>query len=384
MTGFRLLRKVPVLALLLLGGCQIVPGGAAPRPAPVAEAGPVAQDPTPAARRQVALLVPLSGTNAGVGTSIRNAAQLALADAGEGSVNLLVFDTAALGAEGAARRALDAGARLFLGPLTAEDARAVAPVARQAGVPVVTFSNDRTVAGGGVYLLGFTPEQSVRRSIASARGEGARRFSALFPANEYGARARAAFEGAVRDAGGEIAGVETYERTSAGLADAVARLGRGPAADAVLIADTGAIARAAAPALKRGPLRGARLLGTELWGNEDGLGRTPALVGARFAAVPDAMFDSLERRYRERTGRTPYRLGSLGYDATLLAVRVSRDWRAGTAFPGARLLDASGFSGVDGAFRFRPDGTAERALAILEVTPTSERVVEPAATGFGG
>jgi len=390
MTGFAAARKTALAAaLVLLAGCQIVPGAGPQREAAPAQQTPqpqrgaaVPQPLRPAERHQVALLVPLSGPNAGVGSSIQNAARLALADANEQRIELKVYDTATRGAAAAARDALIAGARLFLGPLTAEDARAVGPVARRVGVPVIGFSNDRQVAGNGVYLLGFTPEQSIRRVVAHARATGATRFAALIPTGEYGERARLAFRDAVGDAGGRLAGVAFFDRTPAAVNQAVVRVATGPAADAVLIADTGNIARAAAPALRRGPLRAARLLGTELWGNEAGLGRTPALVGARFAAVPDAVFGQLVRRYRAQTGRTPYRLGSLGYDATLLAIRVARDWQIGRPFPTDRLLDRGGFSGVDGAFRFRRDGTAERMLAIIEVTPAGERVVDPAPATF--
>ena len=34
------------------------------------------------------------------------------------------------------------------------------------------------------------------------------------------------------------------------------------------------------------------------------------------------------------------------------------------------LTNASGFTGIDGVFRFRPDGTNERGLAVLRVTPS--------------
>ena len=148
--------------------------------------------------------------------------------------------------------------------------------------------------------------------------------------------------------------------------------------DAVLIADNSKIAVAAAAALRPGP----RVLGTELWANDRTLGATPRLRGAQYAAAPDTRFAQLVARYRARYGRTPYRLGSLGYDAMLLTVRASRSWPIGRPFPVRSLIDREGFAGVDGIFRFGRDGIAERALEVRQVTATGFTVVSPAATSF--
>ena len=104
--------------------------------------------------------------------------------------------------------------------------------------------------------------------------------------------------------------------------------------------------------------------------------------GSWYAAAPDARFDQLVTRYRARYGKVPYRLGSLGYDAVLLTVRAARSWPVGRPFPQRVLTEKEGFAGVDGIFRFRRDGVAERALEVREVTATGSRVVSPAATAF--
>ncbi|MBA2466014.1 MAG: penicillin-binding protein activator, partial [Sphingomonas sp.] len=112
------------------------------------------------------------------------------------------------------------------------------------------------------------------------------------------------------------------------------------------------------------------------------LGATPRLRGALYAAVPDARFKQLVGRYRARYGKTPYRLGSLGYDAVLLTVRTARAWPLGTPFPARSLVDRDGFAGVDGILRFGRDGIAERSLEVRQVTATGTTIVSPAATSF--
>ena len=146
----------------------------------------------------------------------------------------------------------------------------------------------------------------------------------------------------------------------------------------MLVADSSRIAAQAAAALKPG----ARLLGTELWANDHGIGATPRMRGAWYAAAPEARFDQLVTRYRARYGKVPYRLGSLGYDAALLTVRASRSWAAGRPFPERVLTEKDGFAGVDGIFRFGREGVAERSLEVREVTAAGTTIVSPAATVF--
>ncbi len=133
----------------------------------------------------------------------------------------------------------------------------------------------------------------------------------------------------------------------------------------------------AAPVLKVGPRR----LGTELWGTDRTICQLRPLRGAWFAAAPDVQFEKFVTRYRGRYGKTPYRLASLGYDSVLLAVRSRTPiGRSAGPFPLAALIDSEGFAGVDGSFRFGPDGIAERLLEVREVGQAGATSVSPART----
>jgi branched-chain amino acid transport system substrate-binding protein len=332
----------------------------------------------PGAKHEVALIVPLSGENGPIGTSISNAARLALLDTGSQAVELKIYDSTQGGAAAVTARAIAEGNRLILGPLLSEDVQAAAPVAQRARVPVIAFSNDEGVAGDGVYVLGLTPRQSIERVVAFARGRGAQRFGALVPNGVYGQRAAEAFTAAVQQSGGTLGGIESFNRNAASVRTAANALNARGQASAVLIADSSRTAAQAASAIRAGT----RLLGTELWANDRAIGATARLRGSWFAAAPDARFDQLVTRYRARYGKTPYRLGSLGYDAVLLTVRAARGWPAGRPFPQRVLTEKEGFAGVDGIFRFRRDGVAERALEVREVTAAGTRVVAAAASAF--
>ena len=353
----------------LLSACQ-----SAPRPAP----GPNIVVP-PGTKNKVALIVPLTGVDGPIGTSISRAAALALVDTNNPQITLTVYDSAKGGAAAAAEQALAAGNQLILGPLTADDVRAVAPVARQASVPVIAFSNNAEVAGNGVYIMGTVPTEAIDRVVRYARSKGTARFGGLVPTNLYGQRVSLGLLNAIGRAGGANVGVQSYGQSAASIRAAAVALNRKGPADAVMIGDTVGAAAVAAPSLRTG----VRILGTEQWGNDRTIGRTPALRGAWYAALPNANFDQLVVRYRAKYGKTPYRLASLGYDAMLLTIRTSRFWDAGRPFPDRRLIDAEGFAGVDGIFRFGREGIAQRSLEVRQVTATGSTLLSPAATSFG-
>ncbi len=366
-------RRVVLLGIagsvLVLAGCQT----RAPVPPLPGEIGPVEST-----KHNVALIVPLTGEDGGIGTSINNAARLALLDTGNQNIELSIYDSTQGGGAAAASRAIADGNRLILGPLLAEDVRQVAPIARAGRVPVIAFSNDESVAGDGVYILGFTPRQSIGHVFQFARSRGAQRFAGLIPTGVYGQRATQGLMGALQASGGALGTIETFDRNAASIRTAVNAMNAKGRFDAVLIADNSRIAAQAAASIKPGP----RLLGTELWGNDRTIGTSARLRGSWYAAAPDARFDQLVTRYRARYGKTPYRLGSLGYDAVLLTVRAARSWKVGRPFPQVVLTDKDGFAGVDGIFRFGRNGVAERSLEVREVTAAGTNIVSPAATAF--
>ena len=276
------------MLVLIAAGCAtqqrrpepVRPVPVAPRPEPPKPVEPPPPQPSEPeeARNRVAVLVPTSGPQAAVGQSIANAALLALVDVKAAKFRLTTYNTAGPGgARAAAEEAVRAHAGVILGPLLAGDARAAAPVAAAAGVPMLSFTNDASVAGGGTYVMGFQPGQAISRVVGFAAAKGVTRFAALFPAGVYGSRASTYFLRAVQANGGSVSGIATYTRDRKQLAAAArkvtdfeARLSRaggsgalrpdgtvapvaqraGPVGfQALMIADSGPIASAFGPAL---------------------------------------------------------------------------------------------------------------------------------------
>ena len=376
--GTMMLRAMGMGIMALLSACAVVP-----KPAPVApvkkpvEAAPMANVlPSDGDRHRVALLVPMTGSNATVGQAIANATTKALLDTNAQNLRITTYDTAN-GAGPAAARAIADGNKLILGPLNAEDVTAVVSVARPAHVPMITFSNDADVAARDVFVFGEVPGQSVARVIAYARAHGVTAIGAIIPTGTYGQRVASGLAAAARANSVRVTDVELYERTNTSAGSAIRRVKAKGQVDAILIADNARIATYAAPFAN-----GVRLLGTELWAGDPAIAKSKALDGAWFATVSDTRFGLFERSYRSRFGSSPPPIATLGYDAVLLTLNVARGWKDAALFPTAKLYDPQGFIGIDGVFRFNEFGIAERALEVREVHGGTFVKVSPAPEHF--
>ncbi len=369
--------------MAVLAGCTVVPKAPAPTtpaPAPTPTESVIPED---TGHHRVALLVPVSGKNAAVGQSIANAANMALLDTGAKNLRITTYDTGANPAD-AARRALADGNRLILGPLLSDNIPAVAAVARPQDVPLISFSNDEKAASKNVFIMGNLPGQSIQRTVEYAHAHGVSAYAALIPRGEYGDRASDALLSSVRSSGGAVIAMEPYDRTAASIGGAATRIKAKSGYGALLVADGGKLSARAATAFRAGSENAnVRLLGTELWGGERELTSTPALNGAWYSTVSDQRFPQFSKSYRSRFGSQPFRIATLGYDAVLLTLRISRDWKVGKKFPTSDMLESGGFLGLDGAFRFTRGGIIERALEVREIKDGSVSVVSPAPSKFG-
>ena len=340
-------------------------------------------------RVKAGLILPLSASgNATVAAqSMRNAAEMALAEFNNPDLQLLVKDDggSAPGAQQAAQQALDEGAEIILGPLFALTVGPVGRAARARGVPVIAFSTDTNVAARGVYLLSFLPEADVERIIGYAASQGRRSFAALVPDNAYGSVAEAAFKQAVGRAGGRVIALERYPLDRAQMQTPVRNVAQAASqADAIFVPDgTDAVPTIVQTLTANGiDTKRVQLLGTGLWEDAQ-IFSNPLLDGAWYAGPDSTGFRNFSARYRTRYGKDPVRTASLAYDAVaLVAALVKTQGRQ--RFSDDVLTNSSGFTGIDGLFRFRPDGTNQRGLAVLRVSPTGGQIISPPPKGFGG
>ncbi len=372
-------------AAVLLAACTTQFGGGAPVP----QAG----EPPPASAQaidgqvRVGLVLPLTAQgNAGVAAqSMKNAAEMALAEFKSPNVQLIVKDDGGTpqGAQAAAQQAINEGAEIIVGPLFAQSVSAVGQVARGRNIPVIAFSTDASVAARGVYLLSFLPETDVRRIVDFAVSRGKRSFAALLPDNAYGTVVEAAFQQEVSRRGGRVVVLEKYPADANRMAEAVRRVSQAAnQVDSIFIPDGADAVPQVVQALTTSGvnLKRVQLLGTGLW-DDPRIFSTPALDGGWYAAPESTGFRNFSGRYRARYGQDPVRTATLAYDAVALVAALVKT-QGPQRFSEQVLTNASGFAGIDGVFRFRPEGPNERGLAVLRVAPAGGQVVSPAPHTF--
>jgi ABC-type branched-subunit amino acid transport system substrate-binding protein len=335
---------------------------------------------------RIGLLLPFS-QRAQDAEAFYNAAELALFERGQDTTLLIPRDAGATAgdAETAARDLVREGADIILGPLLRDQVVGAGRAARNADLAVIGFSTDVAVAGGGVYLLSFPLEEEVIRIVDYAVSRGLRTFALLAPAGEYGTRVETVMRRRLAERQATLAVTRTYARGDREAGDAASALAASAGSlgvQAVLIADGGATLRTIGPALVSGGLNlgQVRLLGTGAWAGTEA-SREPTLAGGWFAAPDPAGRRAFESKYQETYRAAPPRLASLAYDGVSLATFMSRD-QGRTGISRSALERADGFLGADGVFRFRRDGTVERALAVLEVRPGGPVVIDAAPRRF--
>jgi ABC-type branched-subunit amino acid transport system substrate-binding protein len=396
---------------------------ALPPPEPIAEES-VAETPMPTDASdgiKIAFLVPLSGANGPLGRALLDAAQLAVVEVADEQFLLLPRDTGGTpeGAAAAADAVIAAGARLIVGPLFAADVPAVAQRAQAAGISVLSFSNDVSVAGPGTFVMGVPPRSQIDRVMAFARSRGLERIAGLVPNNSYGSAVEEAMFATANRIGAQIAAIERYDPATTDASPVVRRLASYEARraslqqqrrelearndeasrvalrrlegidtlgevsfDAVVLPDFGDRLLSIAPLLPYydiDPNR-IRLLGTALW-DDMRVTREPALIGGWFAAPPPEAREPFNKRYREIYKREPPRLATIAYDATALAAVLARS-EGGPDFSPEAITNPVGFAGMDGVFRLLSDGSIERALAVIEVRRNGFRTISPAPDTF--
>jgi branched-chain amino acid transport system substrate-binding protein len=430
-----------LLLAVFLAGCGTVPGfrrgGQAVAPPPLPEAAPpMVEEPPPAPQAPtgrvplapgekaiLGLLLPLSGPNSSLGQGMLDAAQMALFDIPDGRVSLLPRDTrgSAEGAAAAARAALDQGARLLIGPLTAQEVEAVKPIAAERGVSILAFSTAVGVAGNGTYLMGLLASEEVRRVVGFAHQKGAQRFAVLAPGTAYGQVVVEALKTAAQAEQVSVAQTVFFDPGSVDLSSSVRELAkydsrkatldqqrrqlasaRDPASqealkrlmesqvagdagfDAVLMPVGGQQLKTLAPLLPHYGIDPARVhyLGTGLW-DDPALATEPELEGAWYSAPDPTGRADFEKRFATLYGHASQRLATLAYDATALAAALSRN-PEGPDFSAEGLTNPNGFVGLDGIFRLRADGRVERGLAVIEIHRAGNAIVSPEPQSFSG
>ena len=383
------LRGARAMAAALVAGaalaaCQPVGGGLG------AGAGAAGGAVDASGPTRVALLVPGGGGTDGLlSANLENAARLGLAQGG-GNVDLAVYQTGGTpaGGQAAAQRAIAEGAALIIGPLYAQAANGAGLAAAPAGINVLAFSNDTSIAGGNVFVLGPTFENTAGRLLSYAARQGRGRVIVTAEQGARGDAAIAAVQRAAARSGATVVSAVRYAPGQAEIARAgndVAATARSAGADTVLYtSDPARGLTIMAAAVRSAGLQPpeAQLLGLARWDVPAQTLSEPGLQGGWFTRPDPRRSAAFESAYQSAYGSAPHPLAFVGFDAALAASTLVATGRR-DALSGRSLTRAEGFGGGAGAFRLLPDGTVSRALAIAEVRGGQAVIVDAAPGGAG-
>ena len=340
----------------------------------------------------VALLVPSSSANgADLAVSLENAARLAVNDLQSVKIDLRVYDTqgTAAGAAEAATDALREGADIIVGPLFGEAAASAGRVAASRGVNVLTFSNNPAIAGGNVFLLGNTFQTSADRLVRHAVGQGKGSIyivHAQDPAEEAG---RDAIQRAIAANGGRLAGVSSFPLSQQGVIDEIPNMAggiRASGANAVFVTSgTAGALPFLAELLPENGIRPevAQFIGLQRLDIPTSALSLKGLQGAWFASPDPAQTARFNARYQGAFGSLPSPVAGLAYDG-IAAIGALIAQGGPNALCRESLTQGAGFAGVYGPFRFFPDGTNERGLAVATIQNNQVIILDPAPRSFGG
>ena len=381
---------------------------------------PVWQPQYSAPAKTIAVLLPMSGPNKELGVGIQHSIEIAFLQKAPRDVLVSFHDLS--GDRNKKAETIDfvlsKNPDLILGPVFADDALLVRDM-KPKELPVLSFTSDPTALGGGVLSMALMPSQSVEESVRQAANDGNKNMIVLAPDTPSGYIMANASISAAEYHGVRIMGLKFYKEGNpdsiknaasiasqyelraaandkakeilsdilikeklsapeiAGVSAQLDALNKketmgGIPFDSVLLLGGGADSTALASFLRYYDVsaKDAKIYGTALWDSSESIASDMTLSGAKYTALP---FANAEYRilYLDVEGAAPQRIDSFGYDAAMLAINALQSSRGAAAY----LLDPSGYRGLDGLVRLRPNGMNERALQTLQLNGTGTAAV---------
>ena len=352
---------------------------------------------------RAAVLLPLSGPAQKIGVDIRRGAELAIFTLDNPNIDLTFHDTSQ-DVAAAVTSAIEQNADLIIGPLFSENARRARPLAAMANMPILTFSNDSTVAGQGVWLIGQTPEQDIDVVLTKALNEvepidkDARSMPNLViiaQDNDYGTRISQSAISLLKNKGGATADLmvisddvlmdekalrQSIKNLTGWLPPSSTGKVKLPKYDMVLLAGHEAFSLRVAPVLSWYDLdpEKVQFIGPSTWNNAAIL-QEPSLKNGWFADVPQDNQNRFQQIWKDHFDETASKPAILAFDAIALASTLNND---NPQLMVTTLTQDQGFSGFSGLFRFNQDGSNTRLLEIRQINAQDTDIVFPAGKRF--
>lgn len=342
----------------------------------------------------VALLIPHEsqrGSDAALAASLENAARLAIADLDGVNIDLRVYPTGGQPerAAAAATAAVNDGAKIILGPVFAPAANAAGVAVANRNVNILSFSNNPSIAGGNVFVLGSSYNNTANRLAQYAVSQGRNRVMVVHGNNSSETRGRDAITAAVQAAGGTVTATAGFELSQNGVVQAtpaISRAARSNGSNAIFFTSggAGALGLTTQLLLDNGVSPAShQFIGLRRMDRPATMLTQPGVQGGWFTVPDTRLYSSFQDRYNAAYGSAPHPIAGIAYDG-IAAVGALLKTGRNDALTIPSLTRSSGFVGVNGIFRLRPDGTTQRALAVATIRDGQVVEISPAPRSFGG
>ncbi len=358
-----------------------------------------------------------------LGKSLLNSAEMALFDWRNPSINLIPLNTFGTpqGAAQAAKIAIAKGADIILGPLLATSVNAVSNIINTSNIPIISYSNREEIANDNTYIIGFMPQQQVDALILHSIENNITKFAVMAPEGSYGEKVVKALQIATEKFGGEITRIQFYDTNATDFSRDVKIISDYDKRRKILLDKIAAlearddeISQAALHKIKQRETLGdvdfeaillpaqndrnlrtiatqlayydvdqprIKILGLQLWDSFNNLSSEPPLIGSWYATLPIKGQKNFIKRYKNIYKTPPDRLASLANDSMALAI-ILAGLNGSPNYSKAALTNTTGFTGIEGIFRLKSNGIAERGFAIREIRKDGNKTIKPAPTNF--
>lgn len=369
---------------------------------------------------KIAVFVPTSGKYKDLGQAVFNAATLSLfKHDSKHNIELVLIDskTSPEDVKEAFKKIIHDDIKLVIGPIFSSATKEIADDARDNEITVISLSNNQTLSNnidddGGVFVAGMMLEPQMDKIISHVMQKGKIDFSIIAPKNQYGQVVTRIFKESIRNKDGRFITSGFYSSRSQNIDQIVAKVinsfiipqhlqdGRNKLKEdavimdsdriyssVIMVPDSGKMLSKIVKSIKEQNIeeREFQIIGTSQWDNISTL-NDPNLIGAQFVSPVNKEFRKFTKIYYKNFGKFPPRLSSIAYDmirATCILIHDNEEQLPGVKdFINYKDDDINGFFGVDGLFRFLPNGLIQRSLAILEVGDSEFNVVQEPEENF--
>jgi|LauGreSBDMM110SN_4_FD.fasta_scaffold13300_3 ABC-type branched-subunit amino acid transport system substrate-binding protein len=353
---------------------------------------------------KVGLFLPFSGKNKELGWNLFNAATLSLFDNDENNnIELVLIDSgdSANEATKAFKEILNQEIKIVIGPVFSPLVEAIEKDVKENNIVVISLSNNQKLIGkttnkSGIFLAGIMPENQIEKIVSYAVNQDKSSFSIIAPNNQYGLTITNLLKTISKKKDGTFITSELYDSNAQDfnkLAERVVKSFRAPShlaegggnkpkaalkesdriySKIIVIPESGKVLSKIVEAIKQQnpDEREFQIVGTSQW-DDISTFNDPNLVGAWFSAPESQKFRIFEKSYYQTFNKYPPRISSIVYDSVAVIaslVEKRKDMRIEVGdFTAYSIWPKNGFEGIDGLFRFLPNGLVQRNLAILEV-----------------